>query len=317
MAAEYQTPDWRVVDYQPFCLDEAIMDRSSQRPLWIRGPRPERLDPGAYFVCLGAAQTFGRFCERPFPTILQERLGMPVLNISHGGAGPAFFCGDNERLLQYLNNARFVIVQVMSGRSDSNSLFVSDGVGYFRRRSDGRPLSSDEAFAELLVTQTRACVARIVEETRESWRSSYRQLLANIVPRKILFWFATRTPHYRQGWQDVQALFGPFPQLVNAAMIADVRRECDRYVECVTGRGLPQPLIDRFTGLQTTVSDLWTSRPWTENWYYPSPEMHVAAACALEPVCQAVSDPRPGHAVPHRSSRGWLSPWRKRRSSAV
>jgi hypothetical protein len=303
MAAEYQTPDWRVVDYQPFCLDEAVMDRSTQRPLWIRGPRPERLDPGAYFICLGAAQTFGRFCERPFPTILQERLGIPVLNISHGGAGPAFFCGDNERLLQYLNNARFVVVQVMSGRSDSNSLFESDGVGFFKRRSDGRSLSSDEAFAELLQTQTRAVVERSVEETRECWGSSYRRLLAGIVPRKILFWFATRTPHYRQGWQDVQALFGPFPQLVNATMVADVRRECDQYVECVTNRGLPQLLVDRFTGLQTAVSDPWTSRPWAENWYYPSPEMHEDAARVLEPACRALDDPRPRRFV---SRHSWL-----------
>ena len=72
---------------------------SRLRPLFIRGPRPERLEPGSYFVCLGAAQTFGRFCAQPFPTLLGQRLGYPVLNISHGGAGPSFFCISNERLL--------------------------------------------------------------------------------------------------------------------------------------------------------------------------------------------------------------------------
>ncbi len=137
MAAEYQEPDWRVVDYQTYCLDENVIDRSAKRPLLIRGPRPRRLEPGEYFVCLGSAQTFGRFCGQPFPAILQERLGLPALNISHGGAGPLFFCGENAPLLEYLNGARFVVVQVMSGRSDSNSLFESEGVGYFRRRSDG------------------------------------------------------------------------------------------------------------------------------------------------------------------------------------
>jgi hypothetical protein len=314
MAAEYQTPDWRVVDYQPYCLDERIMDRSTQRPLWIRGPRPERLEPGEYFVCLGAAQTFGRFCERPFPTILQDRLGIPVLNISHGGAGPAFFCGDNERLLEYLNDARFVVVQVMSGRSDGNSLFESDGVGFFRRRSDGRFLNSDEAFGELLQTQPKTVVTQIVEETRRSWLNSYRLLLARIRPQKILFWFATRTPDYRQGWRNLDALFGAFPQLVNAAMVADLRRECDHYVECVTRRGLPQLLVDRFTGLPTTVTDAWTANPWTKNWYYPSPEMHEAAARALEPACRALSDPRPGRVGPrHFWSRIWSATRRERR----
>jgi len=35
MAAEYQDTDWRVADYQPYCLDEAIIDRSTWRPLHI------------------------------------------------------------------------------------------------------------------------------------------------------------------------------------------------------------------------------------------------------------------------------------------
>lgn len=294
MAAEYQEPDQRVADYQPYCLDEAIIDRSTQRPLWIRGPRPERLEPAEYFVCLGAAQTFGRFCARPFPTILQQRLGIPVLNISHGGAGPAFFCGNNKRLLAYLNNARFVIVQVMSGRSGSSSLFESDGVGFFRCRSDGSFVGCDEAFAELLRKEPRARVAQIVEETRQSWRNSYRRLLAGIVVPKILFWFATRPPEYRQGWEDLPSLYGAFPQLVNMPMVADVRRLSDGYVECVTRRGLPQPLIHRFTGRRTVVTDPWTAKPWTENWYYPSPQMHEEAARALEPACRAFLGTQPG-----------------------
>src|SRR5262245_28827331 len=132
MAAEYQDPDWRVVDYHPYCLDEGVIDPSTKRPLHIRGPRPDRLEKGKYFVCLGAAQTFGRFCEQPFPSILAQRLNIPVLNVSHGGAGPAFFHG-SESLLSYLNDACFVVLQVMSGRSEGNSLFDSDGVGFYRR----------------------------------------------------------------------------------------------------------------------------------------------------------------------------------------
>jgi hypothetical protein len=87
MAAEYQQTDQRVVDYDPFRLDERVMDPSRQKPLFIGGPRPETLEPGSYFVCLGVAQTFGRFCALPFPTLLARRLDLPVLNISHGGAG--------------------------------------------------------------------------------------------------------------------------------------------------------------------------------------------------------------------------------------
>jgi hypothetical protein len=290
MAAEYQEPDWRVVDYEPFCLDENIIDRSTKRPLFIRGPRPEQLVKGGYFVCLGAAQTFGRFCARPFATILKERLPMPVLNISHGGAGPAFFCGnENARLIDYINGAGFVVIQVMSGRSDSNSLFESDGVGYYRRRSDGAYIGCDQAFDELLRTESRAFILRTVEETRESWRASYRKLLTAISAPKILFWFAARSPAYKLGLTNLPMLFGEFPQLVNQEMVSAVRRHCDLYVECTTKRGLPQILFDRFTGEKTTISDPWQAKPWSENWYYPSPEMHEDAANALEPGCRALA----------------------------
>jgi Domain of unknown function (DUF6473) len=292
MAAEYQESDWQIVNYQPFCLDEGIIDRSTKRPLFIRGPRPERLERGHYFVILGAAQSFGRFCAYPFSTILEERLGLPVLNISHGGAGPAFFCGDNRRLLDYLNDARFVVIQVMSGRSDSNSLYESEGVGHLRRRSDGTYLGCDEAFAELIRSQPPSVLARVVEETRRNWCASYRRLVSGIAVPKVLFWFSTRTPKYRQGWQSLSELFGAFPQLVDAKMVSDVGRFFDRYVECVTKRGLPQLLIDRFTGERTTVTDPWTSQPWKENWYYPSPEMHEDAAKALEPVCRELNGGR-------------------------
>jgi len=298
MAAEYQQTDLRVVDYAPFCLDEEILDRSTKRPLLIRGPRPERLEKGEYFVCLGAAQTFGRFCERPFPAILEERLCMPVLNVSHGGAGPAFFCGSNGRLLQYLNDARFVVVQVMSSRSSSNSLFESDGVGHYRRKSDGTYLGCDQAFDELIRSAPRKVLTRIVEETRQSWCESYDQLLSAIRVPKILFWFATRRPAYTQRGKSLSELFGAFPQLVNEEMVSAIRRRCDLYVECTFKRGLPQRLKDRFTGKSITIADPWTSQPWTENWYYPSPEMHVDAADALEPRCREAG----GIGAPAKSS---------------
>jgi hypothetical protein len=287
MAAEYQEPDWLVADYQSYCLDEAITDPSRSCPLRIRGPRPEHLERHAYFVCLGAAQTFGRFCETPFPTRLARRIGYPVLNISHGGAGPSFFCKDNARLLEYLNRARFVIVQVMSGRSESNSRFESSGVGHYTRRSDGAFVGCDEAFATLLKTNSRREVARIVRETRQNWFESYRALLGAIQVPKILFWFSTRDPDYTPRWdKGIAGLFGAYPQLVDADTLAQIRGLADHTVVCITRRGLPQTLRDRFTGEPTVISDEWTSRPWTENWYYPSPEMHEDAADALESACR-------------------------------
>lgn len=287
MAAEYQEPDAHVVDYQCFVLDERIVDPSrSGKPLAIRGPRPERLEPDGYFVCLGAAQTFGRFCAEPYPTLLSRRLRLPVLNVSHGGAGTAFFCVDNARLIEVLNAARFVIVQAMSARSEGNSMFACDGVGHYTRRSDGAALGCDEAFAQLLRDGSRRTVRRLVAETRRNWLESLRTLLAPVRTPKILFWFSTRAPDYRERLTSVGALFGPYPQLVTGDMLAQAGGLADHVVRCVTSRGLPQTLVDRVTGAPTEVVDEWTTRPWRVNDYYPSPEMHADAAAALEPSCR-------------------------------
>jgi hypothetical protein len=286
MAAEYQQPDARVADYDPYVLDERIIDPSRSKPLMIRGPRPARLDPGGYFVCLGAAQTFGRFVAQPFPDLLSQRLGLPCLNISHGGAGPMFFAQDDGALMGWLNNARFVVVQAMSGRSESNSLFESQGVGSYVRRSDGVRIGCDAAFEALLRERPRREVARIVAETRANWVASCRKLIGGIRTPKIFFWFSVRRPHYREGYGSLGALFGAYPQLVNAPMAAAARAMADHGVECVSRRGSPHPLLDRTTGEPVTVVDPWTVNPWTENGYYPSPEMHDDAARALEPACR-------------------------------
>jgi hypothetical protein len=268
----YQKRDRHIVDYQVFNL----LSR-----LEFRGPKPP-LDPGAFFVCIGAAQTFGRFCDRPFPTILSDELELPVLNLGAAGAGPLFFLR-RPRLLEYINRARFAIVQVMSARSEDNSYFESLGTGYLTRRSDGSKAVADPAYQELLETKSEEFVRELVAETRANWLRHSRGLLAKIQVPTILFWFSKRSPAYREDYSDVQSLFGPFPQLVNAAMMANLRPQADGYAECVTSRGLPQPLFDRISGAPTTVADLphLGGQVHTHNTYYPSPEMHEDAAAAL------------------------------------
>src|SRR5690606_30734795 len=79
----YVIRDWEVVDYACYELEGT--------GLWFRGPAPGRLEAGRYFTAIGAAQTFGCFCPRPYPALLAERLGVEGLNLGYSGAGPAFF----------------------------------------------------------------------------------------------------------------------------------------------------------------------------------------------------------------------------------
>lgn len=304
----YQERDLDVVDYAMYELEGT--------GLRFRGPALQTHNSGGYFACIGAAQTFGCFCPRPYPELLAAQLGLPALNLGYGGAGPEFFY-QQTTLLRYLNRARFVIVQVMSGRSQSNSLFATSGLEFLKRRSDGKLLGAGNAYRELLAGSpavrrlpfgraaralahlaARSRVRKVVDETRRAWVDSNRRLLAAIEVPTILLWFSRRAPEYSFGLRNVNVLFGEFPQLVNAAMVGQVRDLCSHYVECISDRGSPQPLISRHTGLPTTVDpardrpDLGGGQPWTHNRYYPSPEMHEDAATSLLQTCHDVMNIR-------------------------
>jgi hypothetical protein len=297
----YARRDWRVVDYNMYSLPNT--------GLWFRGPKPEALEPGRYISCIGAAQTFGCLCHNPYPSLLCDRLGLEMLNLGYGGAGPLFFLR-HDSLLEYINRSMFAIIQVMSARSESNSLLDSGGLEYLTRRSDGARIGADAAYRDLLRQETRwrirfgskemfffgstpSRIKEIVVETRRNWVGNFAKLLMCIEIPTILFYFSKRRPNYQERYRSVHALLGEFPQLVNSSMISDLKPYADYYVECVSSRGSPHLLKDRFTGKTATV-DLSSDRAdlqgvWKHNSYYPSPEMHWDAASILEPACRKVS----------------------------
>ena len=283
----YQDRDYEVIDYELFQL--------SGTGYRVRGPQPPSLKPNEYFTCLGAAQTFGCFAEKPFPALLSQRFGLSALNLGIAGAGPRFFLQrEAGALLRYANAGRFAIVQVMSGRSEDNSRFDTRGREYLIRRSDGERIGAEPAYRDLLANESESTLRAIVEETRENWVESYTALFEAFQVPAILFWFSTRVPEYEEVSSDnIYDLFGQFPQLVNQAMVDRVRHLSDAYVECVSDRGLPQQLISRFTGEPVFLPDRADLGRDYEgvNVYYPSPQMHADAAEALESSCRAYAVP--------------------------
>ena len=294
----YQARDREVVDYRMATLADT--------GLQFRGPLPDLGKP--YFVSLGAAQTLGCFCEAPYPSLLSRALDLPALNLGYGGAGPEFFLRQ-EALLPIINRARFAVIQVMSARSQSNSYYHCDGLEYVTLRENGQRMGAQAAFERLVGGPTRLglraplpyrmrraladTLARpdprlpaLVKEIQEAWVASSLTLLSRIKVPTLLLWFSRRTPAYRQRYGTAVTTLGEFPQLVNAQMVGRLLPKVDAYVECVSSRGSPQPLVSRFTGEPTTVklSDDRTDLGnivWRTNMYYPSPQMHEDAAEAL------------------------------------
>ncbi len=294
----YQDRDWEIVDYQDYRLENTEFT--------LRGPQPSTLEKDSYFVCLGAAQTYGAFCPEPYPQLVSQKINLPALNLGFGGAGPDYYLQNMELLRKYINNAKFAVVQVMSGRSESNSLFNSGGMEYLTKIADGSKVRAAVAYNQLLKQNNKKYVAKIVAETRENWIKHQIELLNEIEIPTILFWFSTRPTHYKEIYLCKQfaylslffgqtkasnLLFGEFPQLIDSAMIEQVKEYSNEYVECVSKRGFPQRLINRFSGKPTKIDTAAAgqgirSRKWKYNKYYPSPEMHIDAANSLLDICQ-------------------------------
>jgi Domain of unknown function (DUF6473) len=290
----YQQRDFEVIDYQCYRLGDVAQP--------FRGPQPTNLDKGKYFVSIGAAQTFGCFCQKPYTALLQERLGLQSLNLGVGGATPGWFLAQSD-LLEYINNSKFVVIQAMTARSVSNSLFTGAKQGGGGKdvvyRDSGVTVSAPEAYQALIDAKDWELLKRVLVETRQNWIDEYKRLFTLIQVPKILFWFSKNRPAPSEEFKpvtQVHQLFKGFPQLVNLEMLTQLRDDCEQYVECVSKRGSPQLLISRFTGQAFNSARQGAKKMQTNskgeiqafNDYYPSPEMHEDAAMLLEPACRMI-----------------------------
>ena len=279
----YQERDRRIVDYEMYELHGVKPYPGGGR---FRGPPVTGRD---YIACVGAAQTFGCFCADPYPALLHHQLGLETLNLGYGGAGPTFHAS-NPRLLGYINNARLVILQVLSARSQSNSLFHTvDHSRKGTRLADGLRMTSEQ-FWQALMESEPGRVRDVVAETRANYIRDMTTLLQSITPPKILFWFSQRDPDYHETYgSSLWELFGRFPQLVTKSMVDAIKLHSDAYAECVSSRGMPQLLRDK-AGNATTIVVFneiqGRNVTLTHNRYYPSPEMHVDAANDLVSLCR-------------------------------
>ncbi len=278
MSAGYQKLDEEVIDYQLYKFE-------GLRPL--RGPKPEEMAKGGFFCCIGAAQTFGRYCEKPYPALLGKKLNLPHRNFGIAGAGPSFFTR-HEPIMQHINDGAFAIVQIMSARSVSNHLFKSKGTELLERKTDGVEQGAKLMYDELIQEGDYRTINRVLHKTRMNWVDHYISLLESIRVPKILLWFSVRKPTYQSEFINGANFFGPYPQLVNQEMVDLIKPFAEHYVESVSDKGLPQPLFNKNTGKPVTISRRFDNNDRAYNGYYPSPEMQVKAAKALLPVCKSL-----------------------------
>ncbi|HYP63614.1 MAG TPA: DUF6473 family protein [Acidocella sp.] len=297
---DYQTPDIEIADYQEFTVHRCDIK--------FRGPG---FDPfagaqGSYFTCVGAAQTYGRFCETPFPALLADRIGLKALNLAVGGAGPGFYL-QYPSLIDAANCGKFVILQAMAARHDTNSRFEANGhVEFLKDRIKGDIVDSGTAWRRI-VDEDFENAPGYIAETRRSWLEETRRLIDALRVPAIFFWYSSREPDYEIDWDAMRelrargeyvdllnGLWGDVPQLVDGPTAQEAAALCQSQARCLSRRGMGAVLINRQTGKPIDPAHYkdrgleYQPLAMGRNHYYPSAEMHEDAADALEPVVRRV-----------------------------
>jgi LPS sulfotransferase NodH len=241
---------------------------------FVRAPLPDLNKP--FFTCLGAAQTLGRFAKEPYPELLSNKLGMQSLNLGRGGVGPEYYL-QRPKLLEVVNKSEFVILQVMSGRSVSNSLFKDKGgLNHFKSNLfEGRQLSG-KLWKDIFENKSREEFQSILIEQRGVWLDKMMALIKQINRPIVLLYYSHFKPPQKLVFDSFDQLW-KFPQLIDKTLIDVVKAKTDAYFEYFSNIGMPQKLVGE-EGSTASVKMGINDNTTNLNRYYPSPEMHAELA---------------------------------------
>jgi Domain of unknown function (DUF6473) len=242
--------------------------------LLFRGP--QRDVRGQYCVVLGGTETYGRYVARPFPDLVEQALGVPVVNLGLPNAGLDAFVQDAD-VMHLVGAARAVVVQVLGAQNLSNRFYA-----VHPRRNDRflgahaclRALFPEVDFTEfnftrhLLQSLYRVSTDRfalVAGELRGVWLERMKALLAQ-AQRPMLLWAAPVAPLVGTGRLEDRL----YPTLVTDSMMAAVRPLAVGCVE-VEVRAEAHALLVDAAAVGT-----------------PGPAAHTAITRALVPVLQQV-----------------------------
>lgn len=204
--------------------------RYGRSRLMFRGPK--RDVTGRYIVALGGIETYGRYVPRPWPALLEEGLGLPVVNLGCPQAGPDAWLAD-PAVMELVERAVLVVVQVPAACDMTNRFY-----SVHPRRNDrflkASPLLqtvyrgvdfTEFSFTRHLLGALHAAgperFALVADELRAAWLARMARLLGRIPGQKVLMWMGDLPPGAR-----VDAPGGE-PVLVDAGMVEQMAPRVD------------------------------------------------------------------------------------------
>ncbi len=279
------------LDYQAVTYDGSV--------LRFRGPRLETDDPAV--LCLGGAETFGRFIHAPFGAHLSQQLDHPVLNMGVMHAGLDVLMGD-PAIRAATRSAHAVVLQVLGAANMNNRFYTVHprrNDRFLRANRDLRTIYPEVDFTGIHFTRhllTRLAAASrdrftlVQSELQTAWVARMVRFLQTIEAPVHLLWIGTCAPARNP------TRLNRDPVLVSQSMLEQVSLHAASVSVAVpSGRDLRQSTKGMFfaAGEEAAARAL------------PGPEVHRAAAGLLAARLRTKkADP----VVPDRPERGGAAP---------
>lgn len=212
--------------------------------LALRGPARDLGQP--FVAVLGGSETFGKGVARPYPALLEDRIGMPVVNLGVMHAGASLFTKERW-LLDVAADARLTVIQILGAQNMTNRLYC-----VHPRRND-RFLTTSSAlrliypevdFTEVHFTghllrrleeTSTERFSIVVEELRWAWVQRMRRVITSIPGDVELLWLSDRKPE-----DAADTLASCEPMFVTRAMLEELAPHIMGVTEIVTGGAADQ-----------------------------------------------------------------------------
>ena len=190
--------------------------------LQFRGPKRALTRP--YLAFLGGSETFGRFVERPFATLVEDGLNETCINLGCINGGLDTMLSDPQ-LIRIATQASAVVLQVPGAAGLSNRYYrvhprrndrFVQATPALRRLYPQVDFTRIHFVRHLLLSLLDAAPDRfsvITDELRARWTARMSALARRLGGRVLLLWLA---------YDDTQDDLGADPMLVSRTMIDKV-----------------------------------------------------------------------------------------------
>jgi len=212
--------------------------RYGKSKLLFRGPRKKM--EAEFIAMIGGTETYGKFIEKPFPTLVGDAMEMECVNFGCVTAGVDVFSNEST-VIEACSKARVTVIQAIGAQNMSNRFYAvhprrndrflraSTLMKTIFREVDFTDFSFTKHLLTTLQTLSGERFSIVRDELKEAWIVRMKLLLEKIEGKTVLLWFADRLPEDEPKTESL----GRDPLFVDRRMIEEIRPYVTGIVEVV------------------------------------------------------------------------------------